>query len=312
MKIKNVLFVFLVIIATITQAQTTDYSQFSKKFNFYIANDLGRNGYFDQKPIAALMGEMADEIGPEFVLAAGDVFHYQGVRSTTDPLWLTNYEMIYQHPELMIDWFPILGNHEYRRNTQGVVDYSQVSRRWMMPDRYYTKTFTHKGNTTVRVVWVDTTPLIDKYRADSDTYPDAVLQDMDVQLAWVDSVLSIAKEDWVIVAGHHPMYAYTPKDKNERLDLQARLNPILKKHNVDLYVAGHIHNFQHIRMPDTDIDYVVNSSGSLSRSVEPIEGTLFCSPEAGFSVVSLDKKELNLHMIDKAGNIIYTMNRSKK
>ena len=97
MKIKNVLFVFLVIIATITQAQTTDYSQFSKKFNFYIANDLGRNGYYDQKPIAELMGEMADEIGPEFVLAPGDVFHYQGVRSTTDPLWLTNYEMIYQH-----------------------------------------------------------------------------------------------------------------------------------------------------------------------------------------------------------------------
>ena len=41
-------------------AQITDYSIFDKKFNFYVANDLGRNGYYDQKPIAELMGTMAD------------------------------------------------------------------------------------------------------------------------------------------------------------------------------------------------------------------------------------------------------------
>lgn len=32
-------------------AQITDYSIFDKKFNFYVANDLGRNGYYDQKPM---------------------------------------------------------------------------------------------------------------------------------------------------------------------------------------------------------------------------------------------------------------------
>ena len=70
-----------------------------------MANDLGRNGYYDQKPIAELMGEMADVIGPECVFAAGDVHHFEGVRSVNDPLWMTNYELIYSHPELMIDWF---------------------------------------------------------------------------------------------------------------------------------------------------------------------------------------------------------------
>ncbi len=312
MKLRNQIIALFLCITAFAQAQITDYSQFEKKFNFYIANDLGRNGYYDQKPIAELMGEMGDEIGPEFVVATGDVHHFDGVRSVNDPLWMTNYELIYSHPELMIDWFPVLGNHEYRGNTDAVIDYSQISRRWSMPERYYTKTFSHKGNTTIRVVWVDTTPLIDKYRKENDKYPDANLQDINKQLAWIDSVLTSAKEDWVIVAGHHPMYAYTPKDGSERTDLQNRLNPILKKHQVDLYVAGHIHNFQHIRMPDSDIDYVVNSSASLARKVQPTTGTQFCSPEAGFSVVSLDKKELNLHMIDKAGNIIYTINRTKR
>lgn len=157
----------------------------------------------------------------------------------------------------------------------------------------------------------DTAPLIDKYRNESATYPDACHQDMNGQLAWLDSVLTVAKEDWVIVAGHHPIYAETPKDQSERSDLQSRLDPILRKHKVDMYICGHIHNFQHIRVPGSDIDYIVNSAGSLARKVKPIEGTQFCSPEPGFSVCSIDKQELNLRMIDKKGNILYTVTRKK-
>ena len=74
-------------------AQITDYSIFDKKFNFYVANDLGRNGYYDQKPIAELMGEMADVIGPECVFAAGDVHHFEGVRSVNDPLWVVVFNI---------------------------------------------------------------------------------------------------------------------------------------------------------------------------------------------------------------------------
>ncbi|MCP3895534.1 MAG: acid phosphatase [Bacteroides sp.] len=310
MKIKNLLLLALIAFSTLATAQITDYTPFDKKLNFYIANDLGRNGYYDQKPIAELMGTMGEEIGPEFVIAAGDVHHFEGVRSIHDPLWMTNFELVYSHPELMIDWFPVLGNHEYRGNTQAVIDYTNVSRRWTMPARYYTRAFEEKG-ITVRVVWLDTAPLIDKYRNDTATYPDAYRQDMNLQLAWADSVLAAAKEDWVIVVGHHPIYAETPKDASERSDLQARLDPVLKKHNVDMYICGHIHNFQHIRQAGSKIDYIVNSSASLSRKVKAIQGTQFCSPEPGFSVCSADKKELNLRMIDKKGNILYTVNRKK-
>lgn len=292
-------------------AQITDYSVFDEKFNFYVANDLGRNGYYDQKPIAELMGQMAEEgADPEFVLAAGDIHHFGGVRSVDDPLWMTNYELIYSHPELMIDWYPLLGNHEYRGSTQAVLDYSRVSRRWVMPARYYTRVFEDKG-TTLRVVWIDTAPMIDKYRNESETYPDACRQDYKKQLAWVDSVLTAAKEEWVIVAGHHPIYAETPKDESERRDMQARLDPILRKHKVDMYICGHIHNFQHVRVPGSDIDYITNSAGSLARKVKPIEGTVFCSPEPGFSIVSADKKRLELRMIDKKGNVLHTVTRSK-
>ena len=93
--------------------------------------------------------------------------------------------------------------------------------------------------------------------------------------------------------------------------MQKRVGSILRKHKVDMYICGHIHNFQHLRIPGSDIDYIVNSAASLARKVQPVEGTKFCSPEPGFSVCSIDKKELNLHMIDKKGNILYTVTRKK-
>ncbi len=275
-----------------------------------IGNDLGRNGYYEQKPIAELMGKVAEAVGPDAFLALGDIHHYLGIESVNDPLWTTNYELMYSHPELQVEWCPILGNHEYRGNTQAVIDYSGTSRRWNMPSRYYTRIFDNDG-TRVKVVFIDTAPIIDKYHADTAEYPDANNQDVEAQLRWLDRELSRDDNaDWTIVAGHHPVYAQTPKQSSEREDMQKKVDPILRKHKVDMYVCGHIHNFQHIRK--NGIDYVVNTSGSLSRpDVKATDGTVFCSGVPGFSVVTATPKALTLSMIDSNGNVIHQVSRSK-
>ena len=293
-------------------AQTPEqWEKLKGDINLYLANDLGRNGYYDQKPIAELMGRMGETIGPKCVIAAGDIHHFNGVASVNDPLWTTNYEQIYSHPELMIDWFPVLGNHEYRGNTQAVLDYGQISRRWMMPSRYYTKVFNKKG-LSLRVVFIDTTPVINRYRKEYTTYPDARKQNDVAQLQWLDETLRNAHEDWVIVVGHHPIYAETSKPQEERDDMQKNVLPLLHKYNnVALYACGHIHNFQHIRKSNDKIDYVVNSSASLARKVNPIDGTQFCSSEPGFSVISATSSQLNLYMIDKEGQVLYTVTHRK-
>lgn len=290
-----------------------NWKAIEKPLNFILANDLGRNGYYEQKSIAETMGKLAETIDVECVVAAGDIHHFEGVRSTQDPLWMTNYELIYSHPELMIPWYAVAGNHEYRGNTQACVDYAKVSARWNMPGRYYTFVLEADGDITLRVVMLDTTPLMDKYRNDC-KYPDAALSDRDRQLAWADSVLTAAKEDWVMVVGHHPVYADTPKNNSERDDMQKYLNTVLLRHKdkVDMYLCGHIHNFQHIRPAGCPIDYVVNSSASLSRKdVEPVDGTLFCSGEAGFSLITADKRQLALHMMNAKGEVIHSVVRNK-
>lgn len=316
MQIKNYIALFLLSLLTLSgtyaQNRIIDHKELDDRFNFIIATDLGRNGYYDQKPIANKMGEVAENIDIEFIISSGDTHHYEGVRSVTDPLWMTNYELVYTHPELLVEWYPILGNHEYRGNTQAVIEYSNISRRWCMPDRYYSKSFKTEEGESVLIVFIDTPPLIDKYRNETESYPDAIKQDMQKQLDWIDSTLKSATEKWKIVVGHHPIYAETPKDDNERADMQKRVNPILKKYNVDMYISGHIHNFQHIRKQDTNIDYIVNSSGSKSRKLKnQVEGTVFSSGETGFAICSVANDSLSLYMINKEGNILHTVTHTK-
>ena len=316
MKKKNILKSLIVAIGFLTFCLVTnaqnhpEWKSLKGELSFYVASDMGRNGYYEQKPIAELMGVMAEEVGPECVFAVGDIHHFEGVRSVQDPLWTSNFENIYSHPELMLPWYPVLGNHEYRGSTQAVLDYTKISRRWEMPERYYSKVFHEKG-TSIRFIMLDSSPLIEKYRKDKEKYPDACLQNVKQQLLWLENELKNAKENWIVVMGHHPIFAQTPKSSSEREDMQKLIDSMLRKYKVDMYICGHIHNFQHIRKPGSNIDYVVNSAASLSRKVSEIEGTQFCSREPGFSIITVTANELALHMIDKNGDVLHTVKRSR-
>ncbi len=312
-KMKKIILLLLVAFgAQVASAQISRLKDETEdRFNFYIINDSGRNGYYEQKSIAEKMGEVAEEVDIEFIVSAGDLHHFDGIASVNDPLWMTNFELIYSHPELMIQWYGILGNHEWQGNTEAFFDYGQVSRRWGATEHYYTQLWETEDGGTVRIVYIDTAPLINKYRYEEEKYSNVKAQDMDKQLKWIDSVLKDNKADWTVVVGHHPIYADTKKNPTERTDLQARLDPILRKHNVDFYICGHIHNFQHIKKEGTDIEYIVNGSASLARDVKPIDGTQFCSNQAGFSIFSADKNDAKMIFIDQSGNVLNTVRKAK-
>ena len=57
------------------KANAAEWQKLKGEITLYMTNDMGRNGYYDQKPIAELMGEMAGTVDPECVLAVGDIHH---------------------------------------------------------------------------------------------------------------------------------------------------------------------------------------------------------------------------------------------
>lgn len=283
------------------------------QLSFFWISDLGRNGFYQQRKVGDIMGKLAQIVMPSFVINSGDTFHGTGVESVNDPLWESNFEDIYAHPDLMCYWYSALGNHEYNGNTQAILDYSHKSRRWKTKERYYTKVFKLDKQTSIRFVFIDTTPLMERAHNNPEKYPDVDSQDQKRQMEWLDSTLEASHEKWTIVVGHHNIYSNNSLGYGNNKDMINKIDPILRKHNVDFYFCGHCHTFQHMRKPGTQLEYIINTSASLARPVDDKagEGTLFCSPKEGFISCALTPDELHFWFIDSEGYVIYEFGRKK-
>lgn len=44
---------------------------------------------------------------------------------------------------------------------------------------------------------------------------------------------------------------------------------------------------------------------------QPVDGTVFCSNKSGYSLITASENELNLHMLDKDGNVLHTVTRTR-
>lgn len=279
-------------------------------YNFFLITDEGRVGRFDQKTVALQMSILADKLKPAFIISSGDTFHDDGVSSTSDTLWKSNFEDIYYYSSLQIDWYPVLGNHEYHGNSQALIDYSNIDKRWKMPARYYTLVKTTKDNTKIRLIFIDTSPFVEQYRTHQSQYPDILTQDYNKQLKWIDSVLNVSTEKWKIVIGHHPIYSVDAVH-GDTPELIEKLKPLLIKYKVDFYCAGHIHNFQHLKEPGVYLDYIVTTSGAQSRPAFSGPMTKFADSSVGFSLFTLKSDTLSIFFINGKGNVIYHYDKTK-
>jgi hypothetical protein len=271
---------------------------------FFIISDFGCNGYGVQRQVAETMGCLADSLSPDFIVSSGDQFHVNGVRSVQDPIWLSNFENIYTRPSLHVNWYPVLGNHEYHGNTQALIDYSKISRRWCMPAHYYTLVKEVNDSVKIRLLFIDTPPFAEKYREDVEGYPDASKQNLQKQINWIDSVLSHSTEKWKVVIGHHPIYSVDGKHGNTS-ELIEKLKPLLEKYGVSFYFAGHIHNFQHLKSNNNPLDYIITSSACRQRPDSTNAMTRFSSPESGFTVCSVTADTFKLYFVNATGKAIY-------
>lgn len=286
-----------------------------KNLNFILISDSGMKTE-PQRLIASSaashMSRIIEDNKISFVAVAGDPIHDNGVKDVNDPEWKFKVEDIFCSKALhSIPWHAVPGNHEYKGNPQAIVDYSKVSRRWDTPARYYSIEKKLKGTKDkVLFVFLDTSPLIKKR---FESFPEKVTPDYPQrEMEWFDSTMVASDARWKIVIGHQPVYASTNKGIKERLDIQETVNPVLLKHDADIYVCGHIHSFQHIIVDGCDVNYIVNSSIGRSREVGKVEGTKFCADDQGFTVFSIGKDKIDFWFISSTeGNVIYNYSISR-
>ena len=299
-------------LAKTTQLESEDLQQMHRPkdeydIHFMAVGDWGRNGADHQLAVAQQMGKWADLYANDFIISTGDNFYPSGVVSEHDPLWHYSFENIYTAFSLQWDWYPILGNHDYKSDPDAQVRYSTISRRWKMPSRYYSKTFVLKDGKKVLMAFIDTNPMIPEFYANSEYGPHVAGQQPEKQLAWLDQLLTNSDAYWKIVVGHHPLYTAGPRTNNyDTLAVRKVLETIFEKRGVDIYLSGHEHSLQHLKVVGKRFHQFISGAGS---EVTPVKLDLpysrFVMDQYGFFYFSINSTAIECQVISHEGNQLY-------
>lgn len=284
--------------------------------NFLAVGDWGRHGADHQSAVAAQMGDSAERLRARFVLSVGDNFYEDGVTSVSDPAWRTSFEDIYVAPSLQVPWHVALGNHDYRGNVDAQLDYTDRDHRWRLPSRWYAFEERAPDGTLVELFVTDTTPMIDYYYHSPLTkrQVDSQRHLVATQLAWLDDALGRSRAHWKIVIGHHPIYSgwiqpgqplsptsplFLQRSLGGTPELIARLDPILRRHEVALYLNGHNHDLQHVQRGAAH--FVCTGAGSKTAEFCDLGGSDFCALRAGFVACLANRERLTIVYRDRTG-----------
>ncbi|TYR35557.1 acid phosphatase [Sphingobacterium phlebotomi] len=267
-----------------------DLTYIEDSYSFLVLGDFGRVGDYYQQDVARELGHATIALEAEFIVSVGDNFYPNGVASTTDYHWISSFETIYKDPSLYTDWYVALGNHDYRGNVQAQIDYSNISRRWNMPARYYSKTFEVNDNEKLLLIVMDTNPYIDSYHEDPEKYTGIAGQDTAKQTQWLTEQLQTddPQVKWKIVVGHHPLYSGGKRKESEDTKLfEKKFADLFDQHQVDAYICGHEHDLQIIKPQGRFTTQFLSGAASEVRASGNREGTIFAAAESGFMAFSI-------------------------
>jgi hypothetical protein len=124
-----------------------------------------------------------------------------------------------------------------------------------------------------------------------------------VQQQWLKQALSASTSTWKVVLGHHPVYSSGEHGSNQGLKLS--LEPLLIEHKVNLYLAGHDHDYERFK-PVQGVQYIVSGGGGayLRNFNKPLPHSLVRLKAHHFLDFELKGSQLKMQVVDKTGQII--------
>ena len=258
-----------------------------KPLHIVAFGDYG-SGSSHQHDVAQAILKRNAEAKFDFGITLGDNFYRCGVRNVDDPLWKSRWEELYT--PLGILFYVSLGNHDYghppiicplqQASAESEVEYTNHSQSWRMPARYYTFT---AG--PARFFTLDTEGWSQE------------------QLEWIGKALSASRNEpgvkWRIVYGHHPIYTSGVHLNQRRIsEIRRELIPIFKEEKVDLYIAGHDHDMEHLRSDGMEF-LICGTGGAELRKVRRQQKiSAFANSVYGFLDITIDQQRITAEFLD--------------
>jgi len=289
---------------------------------FLVVGDFGRDGYCCQRDVALEMNRAATSIQADFIVNTGDTFYDAGIQSVQDEQVKTSFLNVYNQSYLKtMQFYSVLGNHEYRGSTTAVLGLPNNYQRFYMDDRWYAKVVS-TPTLNVQLIFIDTSPMISSYRIPGyDSSDDLILKRADglpsqwdrveQQMTWIEGRLQNQKFAYHmrIVIGHHPIYDLSSHNGENRTFLQARLAPLLEQYNVTAYFSGHDHNLQMVQLKDAATAHFVSGAGSkispgFSQPDTPSQAVQYYYMKHGFLACTIYESELRVAVVDMGGKML--------
>lgn len=229
---------------------------------FIALGDAGE-GNQAQYDVADAIKTVCDARGCDFALYLGDNFYDVGVDSIEDPQFIDKFESPYA--ELDFPFYAVLGNHDYASGhvweaPDPQVAYTDVSEKWIMPDRYHSHSTEHSvfaGLDTNAIMWNNE------------------WGGMDDQAAWFNEAMDNSNTLWKFAYGHHPYISNGQHgvaghyDGMEDVpiaggtDIKNFIEDNLCE-KVDIYFSGHDHDLQWLE-PQCGVEFIVSGAGAKQR-----------------------------------------------
>lgn len=124
-----------------------------------------------------------------------------------------------------------------------------------------------------------------------------------VQQKWLQQALKVSQAQWKIVVGHHPVYSSGEHGVNK--GLVKTLEPLLVQQKVDLYLAGHDHEYERFKLIQ-GVQHIVSGGGGayLRNFNTPLPASLIRLKAHHFLSFELKAGHLKMSVIDKTGVVI--------
>ena len=286
---------------------------------FIALGDMG-SGTNDQKKVAKGIVHLIEELKKKhlknisFIVGLGDNIYECGVKSVDDKQFKKKFETPYK--KINKKFYMCLGNHDYSNESHCDTDYkdspyheiaySSISKKWIMPNKYYYYSYDIDKKTQVDFFVMDTN--IDRMTN----------TEKNNQMKFLINNINNSKSKWKILYGHHPWrsmgyHGHADEELEEYFRNIAIKTMKNGKYVIDLYMCGHDHSKQFFELAfnkTQNIPLVVCGTGgkiddtpipTLSNNNSNDYDIHYYSNTLGFLCVKIHNNSIELYFFDHNG-----------
>jgi tartrate-resistant acid phosphatase type 5 len=285
-----------------------------------VLGDWGYDKPAAQSQVAAGLRAYAKQhsVQPQALFMLGDNWYGELAGGATSARWQTHFEEMYPASDFPCPAYAVLGNHDYQRWPESKVDaeleYARsggAATRWTMPARWYRFEFPTKNPLVTFLALDSNMPRADGKESQGRDFTLTPQQQAE-QLAWLEAELKRPRTTpFLGVIAHHPVYSDGPHGDHPVLIRD--WDPLFRKYGVDLYMAGHDHDLQHLEFEGHPTSHFLSGGGGAdlyTLKVDPAQRGPYGQKVYGFSHISVTRQLMTLRHLDQNGNTVHAFTRT--